>query len=811
MRAIRQSVRSLLRQPGFSIVVILTSALGIGTATVVYSLVYAVLLRPFPYGDPERLVRVQTRQAKRGAGLTGCSLLDIEDYRRRATTIEDIGAYFAFENRITGNGAGQVTVNTQLNPGALKILDVAPVLGRLLDPEEDLVGGDVYKAVISSALWQSRFGADPRIVGKVLRTDRVAYTIVGVMPPGFAFPQRSSFWTPMQSYYATLPPDRAVKRRDQHTYGTLARLKRGVTLAQAEADLNVVAEALEREFPKEDEGVRVALTPLHEFETGELRPCLRLLAGGVALVVLICCANIAGLLLTRADAQRRVLAIQAALGAGRARIVRDLLGESLLLGSVGGAIGLAFAYAGVKTILRMIPVTLPFWMRIAIDPSVLAFGIVLTAATAIVFGTAPAILASRVDVNAALKEGARGVAARSRIRAALVVVEVAFSMLLLVCAALLMQTLLHLHQVERGFNASGLAVARTVKYIAQAGTLRQSAAALSEGHTRVIAALQAIPGVSAASVTNSVPFTGTQTERGQTVLGIRGRVDLQLMVPYAAADVGPDYFHVMQIPLMRGRLFDDADTSTSPLVAIINERGAKLLWPDGRDPIGQEILWGPESPANPYVRIVGIVGNVRHQAAERENGLEIYYPNAQWPVANSYYVVRTSIDRDRMNEMIRRTIEAVEPNASVAEVKAMERRIDESLWQRRLWGVMFTAFAALALVLAAVGLYGVISHSVAQRTKEIGVRMALGAAPIGVGRMVLHEAMRLVSIGLVIGIAAALASGRLIGSLLHGVPANDPVTFAIVAAVLCVTGAIAVWIPAYRASRVDPIVALRTE
>jgi predicted permease len=383
MRAIRQSVRSLLHQPGFSFVIVLTSALGIGTATAVYSLVYAILLRPFPYKRPDGLVRVQSRFVKQGGGLQGCSLIDIEDYRRLTTTIEDIGAYTTFETRVSsadGNGS-QVAVIAQLNPAAMNILGVAPISGRLFAPDEDRPGGDVHKALISHALWESRFGSDPAIVGRSFPTDRVTYTIVGVMPPGFAFPQRTAFWTPMESWYAIAGNERA-KRRDSRFYATIARIKPGVTVAQAESDLNRVAEALEREYPKENEGIRVKLTPLREFETGELRPYLRLLMAGVGLVVLICCANVAALLLVRTAGQRRQLAIQSALGASRSRIVRGLLLESLALAAAGGIAGLALAYLGVNGVVAMIPVKLPFWMAITIDRWVLAFSVVLTIATA---------------------------------------------------------------------------------------------------------------------------------------------------------------------------------------------------------------------------------------------------------------------------------------------------------------------------------------------------------------------------------------------------------------------------------------------
>jgi putative ABC transport system permease protein len=664
----------------------------------------------------------------------------------------------------------------------------------------------VHKAILSYALWQTRFGGDSGIVGRPLRTDRVTYTIVGVMPAGFAFPGTTAFWTPMESWYA-LATDRQ-KRRDSRFYATIARLKPGLSVAAAEADLNRVAEGLEREYPKDNEGVRIALTGLREFETSDMRPYLRLLSGAVAVVVLICSVNVAGLLLVRAAGRRRQLALHIALGASRARMVRLLLIESLVLGAAGGAVGVALAVVAVRAVVALIPVTLPFWMTVAVDGPVLRFSVLVTVATSLLFGVAPAMQAARTDPNTVLKEGGRGAVARSRSRTTLVVAEIALSLLLLVCAALLMRTLLALQRIDPGFHSSGLVSARVIKY--QAGGVRQSAAALSAMHERILATLRRLPGVESAAVTNGLPYVGTQTERGNVAVTVTGRVDTRILAPLAGADVTTDYFKVMGIPLLRGRMFDASDTNTSAFVAVINERGAKLLWPD-RDAVGQEVLWGALSPTNPYCRIVGVVGNVRQQAAERDNGIELYYPVTQWPIANSYYVLRTSIDPDAVSAGVRHAIESTEPTASVTEIKTMDRRIEDSLWQRRLWGIMFTTFAVLALALAAVGLYGVVSHGVAQRTREFGIRMALGAEPGGVRGMVLREAMRLVAIGLALGVAGALAMGRVIASLLHGVPPHDPLTFALVALVLCAAAIAAVWIPSRRASCVDPIVALKAE
>jgi predicted permease len=480
----------------------------------------------------------------------------------------------------------------------------------------------------------------------------------------------------------------------------------------------------------------------------------------------------------------------------------------MILALAGGALGIAFAYATVRAMLALIPVTPPFWMVVHIDASVVAFSVLVTMVAGLVFGLVPALHASRGNVEE-LRDATRYSPARSRIQSALVVGEVALSVLLLVCAALLMQTLVRLQRIDAVFERGGVVTVRVVRF-GGGGGVRQTAAAMSAMHDRVLDALHGLPGVTRAAITNTLPFTGTQVDRRQDTLIARDRPDAKVLAPLAGADVSPDYFRAMGIRLVRGRFFDRSDTTDSQLVVLINERGARMLWPD-RDPIGQEVIWGAPSATNTYCRVVGVVADVRHQSAERENGIELYYPLTQWPVSGGYYVVRVSDDPDAMAATIRQTIESAERTLAVADVKTMEQRVDESLWQRRLWGVLFSGFAAMALALAAVGLYGVMSHTVAQRTREIGIRMALGDRPLRMGRAIVHDGMRLVAVGLLLGALAAFGAGRMIAGLLFGVPPHDAVTFVTVTIVLIVTAFTAIVIPAYRAARVDPIVALRSD
>jgi putative ABC transport system permease protein len=693
----------------------------------------------------------------------------------------------------------------------MSLLGVRPVLGRLLLPSDDVPGGDVNNAVIAHDVWQSIYGGDPGVIGKPLRTDRETYVVVGVMPPGFGFPSRVGVWMPMEAWYSNLAPDddRRVKWRGARWYSTIARLAPTTTIEAAQSELNTIAGGLEREHPGDNAGVRIALTSLREFETGPVRPYLLACLAGVLLLLLVCCANVANLLLVRSTTRSREIAMKVALGADRARIARELIAESVLLGGAGAAAGVLFGWAGVRGLLALVPVPLPQWMRIEVDAPILVLGFVAGLATSLLFGVAPMMLTTRLNA-ANLRQGSRGTT-RSRLRSTLIVIEVAISVVLLIGAGLLIQTIVQLQERHPGFDRSGVAAARVVLWVS--GTRKESATALDGIHRRVLAALAALPGVRSAAVTNYLPYSGTSTERIQADIFIKGRAEeeTKTLASITGADVSPDYFATMRIPLLKGRLFDSTDTTESAPVIVISERAARVFWPD-QDPIGRDISWGQPKPnGNPWTRVVGVVGNVKHHAAEGELGVEFYYPLTQWPVAASYYVARTDGDPDALLGAIQRTITGTERTIAVPWVKTVERTMSESLWQRRMWGVLFSAFAALALGLAAVGIYGVISYAVAQRAREMGIRQALGATPGEVRRLIVGEGMRLCAIGAAVGLAGAFALGRQASSLLFGVTPHDGATYALVIATIAAIGLAACWAPARRASQVPPAGVLQVE
>jgi putative ABC transport system permease protein len=808
---VRRALRGLRSQLGFSAAVVVTLGLGIGANTAVFSFVYGILLRPLPYPEPERLVRLYSVATQEGGRESGSSVLDVEDWLRLGRSLEAAGAYTEFDADVRGDGPAQPVRMCQLNEGALRALGVKPILGRLFDAEEDRAGGDVHKAVISHGLWQSRFGGSRDVLGQRLETPLTTLTIVGVMPPGFAFPSRADVWTPMESWYAIQVGERRNKLRNHRFYRVVARLRPGFGPAEATADLEATAAALRRQYPDTNSGISLRLRTLREAETGDLRPSLAMVAAAAGFVLLICCFNVAGLLLSKAIAARRDYALRSALGASRIRLLQTALTESGVLALAGGALGVGLAFSGVRALLRLVPTALPAWMRIEIDPPALAFALAASCLSTLVAGLAAALFASRADLAATLKDAARGTrSGGARLRSLLVVTQVGLALLLLIGAGLLSRTFLQLRHQQTGFDSEGLLTVRATNF--RHGTRQEKSRALAQFHEQVLERLRSLPGVVSAAASNSIPYTRSTADRTAAPLRVRGIAndEARLSLPLSGADVSPGFFETMGIPFRAGRGVDGRDTTDSPMVVIVNERAAKTLWP-GRDPIGQQLYWGidPPSDENPYCQVIGVVGNVRHLAGEADDGLELYYPYTQYPITNVYYLIRTRGDPLRLAAAARQAIQSVDRNAAIVFVKPMEQLIDESLWQRRLWSVLLNAFGVLALVLVAVGLYGLLAYFVAQRTREIGVRMALGAEPRGIVSLVLGHGARLLAAGVALGLVCALAMKRLLASLVFGVSTLDPASLAGATLVLAVVALLACYLPARRAARLDPVRALR--
>ena len=806
--------RALGRAPSFTVPAVVTIALGIGAATAVFSLVYAILLRPFPYPDADRLVRVFTVAEGEQGAERDCSLLDIEEYNRRSSLLENIGGYTVFDSQIEGDGLAEAVVIAQLNQEVMHAVGVQPFLGRLFTEEEDRKGGPVNKALLGYGLWQRRYGGAPDALGQMIRLPMGEFEVVGVMPAGYGYPDRATLWLTMESWYALGLDSYREKQRDQRWYPTVARLAHGVSLEQAQDEMGAVARQLAAEFPTTNQDVGVRLVPLRDAEVGEVRPYLMLLIGGVSLVLLICIFNVANLLFARILTQHKQYVLQVALGAGRFELTKGFLAESLLLASVGGAGGAAIAWVAVRAFQVLLPDSLPMWMRIAVDPHVLAFCFATTVISGLALGVAPAVMGSRVNLTEALKDGTRGSSGDSWGRSALVVTEVAASLLLLLGAGLLMKTFVQMQNADHGFEARNLIVANVRNSLFSQATYSSSraerAALLAAYHERVLARLHAIPGVDSAAVTNSLPYTGGALRQGRLRVQGRAEEETQFLLPTTGADVSWDYFEAMRIPLTAGRFFERTDASDMAPVVIVNEVGARALFGE-RNPIGQMVQWGDTvGPSNPYCRVVGVVGDVKHEGAERD-AIELYYPFTQWPVAGGYYVLRTHLDQAAISREIRAAVSKEDQNAAIVSIQSMTERIDAALWQRRLWGVLFSAFAALALLLASVGLYGLLSYSVSVRARDIGIRLALGATPAGVRAMVVRRGMALVLLGLAVGLVLSAGAVRTIAHLLVDVAVFDWAIYAPVAGCLAAAGLLASLWPAVRASRLDPAQSLRSE
>ncbi|HVU24028.1 MAG TPA: ABC transporter permease [Opitutus sp.] len=799
MHDLRYALRQLAKSPGFTAVAVLTLALGIGACTAIFSVVNSVLLRPLPFPDSDRLVVViETKlpEVPQFSVAPG----NYFDWREHATSFEQLAAIRDASYSLTGSGEPVRLEARRVTPNYFSMLRVHPAIGRDFTAAEATAKSNV--AILNHGFWLRQFGGRRDVIGETVQLDGQAFTIIGVLPEHYSPGSTTEIYTPVD--YAE-----DNKNHGGHYVSVIGRLKPGVSVEQARGELALIADGLARQYPSTNTGWSIKLTPLLEATVGDVRPVLFSLLGAVGFLLLIACANVANLLLVRATARAKEIALRTALGASRLRIVRQLLTESVLLALVGGGFGVLIAQWGMSVLLAFAPDTLPRAQEIALDGRALGFACVLALVTGIAFGLVPAFQASRINLNETLKDGGRGTSEggrRQRLRSTLVVAEVAIALVLLIGAGLLFRSFARLQHVDPGFHPEGaLAIDLTLpqkKY----GTDPQRAAFVAQA----TAALAAIPGVQSAGASQIVPFTGNDYN---LLYKIPGRPPLppgtiQGTLYYAAT---PDYFKAMGIPLLRGRFFTAADAAGAPRVAIINEALAKLQFPN-QDPIGQHI-----NITNADAEIVGLVGDVKHYQLDGGARVQAYEPFAQVPFNFMTLVVRVgdstpgALSNAALPAAIRTAIYGVDKDQPIASIRPLASLVAESVARPRFAMFLFGVFSTVALLLSAIGIYGVMAYSVTQRTNEIGIRMALGAQRRDVLRLVLAQGGRLVGLGVIAGLLGALLLTRFISSMLFGVTARDPVTFAVIATLLATIAAVACLLPALRATRVDPVEALRAE
>jgi putative ABC transport system permease protein len=796
---LRYALRQLIKAPGFTAVAILTLALGIGACTAIFSVVNVVLLRPLNYPKPDRIVIIRETNLPQFPEFS-VSPPNYLDWEKQTKSYEYLAAYTGAGLNLTGEGEPQRLVGVKATAHYFDAYGVKPVLGRMLLPDEDAPGKN-HVVVLSYPFWQRVFGGTRDVAGRAIQLNGEPYTVVGVAPIGFGLTSKVDVWTPM----AFKPDETANDARGGHYISVVGRLRPGVTAAQARAELEVIASQLAKQYPDSNKGWGIILMPLQDYSVRDVRPVLYTLLGAVGCVLLIACANLANLLLARATARHREISIRAALGASRGRLVRQLLTESVVLSLCGGVAGVILARWGLDALLALAPTSLPRISEIHLDNGVLIFSLALSIITGLVFGIAPAWLAARADVNEALKQGSRGSTeggARGRLRSALVVLEVTFALMLLGGAGLLARSFMQLAHVDPGFTPDNATLLRL--------SLPQKKYAMPEQQTAFADALlervKALPGVQSAGITHSMPLVGDY------VLGfnIEGRPaiapsDLPSTNYYA---VTPDYFRAMGIRLIRGRTFTPQDDAKAPRVAVINETMARQQFPN-EDPIGKRIniTNGPDT----WRQIVGIVGDIKQYGVDKATSAQAYEPFAQVPFSSLNVVIRTNGSPAALLGALRPAVYAVDKDQPVGTIRPLEEIMAESIASQRFAMTLLTVFSLVALVIAAVGIYGVMAYSVVQRTGEFGIRMALGAQQRDVLRLVLAQGGRLVGLGLIIGLAGTLAASRAMGSMLFNTSAQDPLTLGTITLLLGAVALIACLLPANRATKVNPIEALRAE
>jgi len=802
---IRYGLRGLLKHPGFTGIVVITLALGIGASTSIFSVVDSVLLRRLPYRNAERIVAIQEiNPAGKRIQTTSGNFLD---WRTQNTVFQHLSAIRQGPVNLALADQAERVELAQTNADFFDVFGLTPTYGRLFIPQDEQAGHQPV-AVVSHALWQRRFGSDPSLVGKPITLDGNPYTVIGIAPPGFKYPDKTEVWLPPLQRVPELYPGQDLENRRMGYLTVVALLKPGVSVRQAATEMDTITGRLRQQYPDTNNRRFNRVVSMHEHLIGETNKLLWLLLGAVTFVLLIACANVANLLLANSAARHKEMAIRTALGASRWRVMRQLFTESTILALSGGAVGLLIAYWGLTAITKLLPRDFPRLDEIQLDLRVLAFTFAASVLTGILFGLAPALQISRPDVQGTIKESGRGLSGslrKSRLRQTLIIGEVALSVVLLAGAGLLFRSFMQLQSVETGFVSQQVLTAR----LTVAGPNYTENPQLVRFFTQVVEKVSALPGVQDAGLINTLPL-----DKGPTsAFRVEGR-PITTIDKWPGANyrvVTPNYFRAMSIPVVQGRVYTDRDNDNAPYVMVINQALADSVFP-GENPVGKRLTFGNMDNGQPrWFEIVGVVANVRSLELREQAESELYFSALQdmWPRMS--LVVRSSVDPESLGASVRNVVNEIDKTVPVSMVQSMEHVVSESITQPRFNLFLLGLFSTVALLLSAAGIYGVTAYSVTQRTHELGIRLALGAQVNDVLKMILGQGMAVIGVGLVLGLVAAFGLMRLLRSLLFGVGENDPVTFVAITVVLFVVALLACYIPARRATKVDPLEALRYE
>jgi putative ABC transport system permease protein len=806
LQDLRFAVRMLLKTPSFTVVAVISLALGIGANTAIFSVVNAILLNSLPYAEPDRIVLAWGRTPKDGGNRGQVSATDVADWRSQNSVFEDITTYQSYRPIMSGTGDAERVPGMAVGDGYFQIMKIQPVLGRVFTSEEQVDGQDQV-IVLGYGLWQKRFGGEPDVVGKDVLLNGQPHKIVGVVPaelrslPTTLIEATAEFYRPVGENYDE-------EMRSSRHLRAIARLKPGVSIAQAQTEMDIIAARLEKEHPTHNSDYHVRVVSLPDDTVGGLKPTLLMLLGAVGFVLLIACANVGNLLLARSTGRQKEIAIRAALGAARSRLVRQFLTESILLAFCGGALGLLVALWSTSLIQELGSRVTPLLAGIHVDYRVLLFTGGVSFLTGIVFGLAPALHASRPDLNESLKEGGRTSGAGTsggRLRSALVISEVAMALVLLVCATLLIKSVVRLRASSTGFSPDHILTMN----VALPGVRYPKGPDKAAFFNKLIDRVTALPGVESAGSTSVLPFSGNFDGRGVAVEDFPRARGEEISVDLYISS--PGYLHTMGIPLIKGRELTERDIEESEPVVLINETMASTLWGE-QDPIGRRIKFpGSQRFPQSWRTIVGVVGDVSQYALDLKPPMQIYLSEAQFPTSFMTLAIRTTSDPKNLVASVRREVRSLDPDQAIYDVATLEELISNSISLRRFSMVLLITFAGLALIIAAIGIYGVISFLVNQRTHEIGIRMALGAERGDIIKLVVTHGMSLTMGGVGIGLLVAILLTRFLSSLLYSVSATDPTTFVAIPIVLTAVALVTCLVPARRATRVDPIVALRYE